>query len=86
MQKINKLKIALRAEIDAIKAGVALEGPVDATSKKTATPRKRKGAAAEDDGDGTPKKRGRAKKIAAPEVVIKDEVKGEQDEDVKDEV
>jgi hypothetical protein len=83
MQKINKLKIALRAEIDAVKAGVAIEGAGDATPKKTATPRKRKGAATatEEDGEGTPKKRGRSKKNAVPEVVVKDEAKDEQDED-----
>jgi hypothetical protein len=72
-----KIKNAFRAEIDAIKSGVAIEGPVDATPKKTPA-RKRKGAAADDDGEDTPKKRGRAKKSAAPEAAVKDEPEGEQ--------
>jgi hypothetical protein len=71
---MNRLKIALRAEIDAIKNGTVFEAAADATPKK-APGRKRKGAATEEDGEGTPKKRGRPKKGAAPEATVKDEPK-----------
>jgi len=83
-QKINMLKRELKSEFESIKAG----NPVDSTPKKKAadatpksTPRKRKAAAGED-GEETPKKRGRPKKGAAKseepvedeaEMVVKDE-------------
>ncbi|KAI4614109.1 hypothetical protein J4E80_006800 [Alternaria sp. BMP 0032] len=93
-QKIWKTKNALKPEMDAIKAGVALAGPAEGTpTKKAATPRKRKVKADEDgdDAEVTPKKgRGRPKKkVPVPEAEeemedegVKDEVKDEDDDDI----
>jgi hypothetical protein len=91
VQKMFKIKIALRAEIDAIKNGDPLAPAAEATPKKAAG-RKRK-AATDEDGEVTPKKRGRAKKNAAPkaesEVPVKDEFEDEcrvEIEELEDEV
>ncbi|KAI8938765.1 hypothetical protein NX059_004631 [Plenodomus lindquistii] len=84
-QKINKLLIALKPELDALKAGEPLP-TVEGTPKKTATPRKRKGKGDDmGDADASPKKRGRAKKNATPEVQADDE-KMHVKEEVKEEV
>ncbi|KAH4862243.1 hypothetical protein HBI29_071680 [Parastagonospora nodorum] len=84
-QKINNLKRELKGEFESIKAG----NPVDSTPKKKtadatpkSTPRKRK-AAAEEDGEETPKKRGRPKKWAAKS---KEPVEAEAETVVKDEL
>ncbi|KAF2030829.1 hypothetical protein EK21DRAFT_36818, partial [Setomelanomma holmii] len=93
-QKINALKRNMKDEIEAIKAGNG--NPVKSTPNKKAangdgtpksTPRKRKGKAdgEENEGDASAKKRGRAKKNAAAEVLenvdegvkVKDEPEGE---------
>ncbi|KAH6164283.1 hypothetical protein HBI68_111730 [Parastagonospora nodorum] len=75
----------LKGEFESIKAG----NPVDSTPKKKtadatpkSTPRKRK-AAAEEDGEETPKKRGRPKKWAAKS---KEPVEAEAETVVKDEL
>jgi hypothetical protein len=60
-----KMKQALRAEIEAIKYGESMVASTGNTLKK-ASGRKRK-AAADEDGEATPKKRGRAKKNAVVE-------------------
>lgn len=87
-QKINKLKNAMRPEIDALKAGEPLAASRDGTPKKSATGRKRK---AEDAGnaDGTPKKRGGRKKKKA-EVDTDEDADFEaafkiEEQDIKDE-
>jgi hypothetical protein len=80
-----KIKKALHGEIDAIKNGAALDGMADTTPKKSAA-RKRKGPATDEDGECTPKKRGRPKKGAAPEVAVKDEPENEQELDVETEI
>lgn len=59
-QKINKVKIALRPEIDALQSGEAFTLPAQGAPKKPAIPRKRKPKSEEiikDDVDGSPKKR-----------------------------
>ncbi|KAF1848512.1 uncharacterized protein K460DRAFT_250109, partial [Cucurbitaria berberidis CBS 394.84] len=70
MQKIGKMKTALRAEIDALKAGEPIPA-AEGTPKKKATPRKRKAKGEDENGNGSangsPKKRGRAKKTAKVE-------------------
>lgn len=92
-QKIRKVKNALKAEIDALKAGIPITAATEgALSKKPATPRKRKPKADDEGNDAeiTPKKgRGRPKKKAAtPEIEedqedlgIKSEFHGEDEED-----
>jgi hypothetical protein len=93
-QKINKIKAALKPELDALKAGTPIAGPVDTTpTKKAATPRKCK-TKADDEGNEaeiTPKKgRGRPKKtVPSPEVEqeqedlgVKTEVKDEDEDDI----
>ncbi|KAL1794387.1 hypothetical protein ACET3X_007808 [Alternaria dauci] len=73
-QKINKTKLALKPEIDALKAGLpiaaAFTSPVDGSpTKKAVTPRKRKPKADDEGNTGevTPKKaRGRPKKNKEP--------------------
>ncbi|KAF1916185.1 hypothetical protein BDU57DRAFT_529301 [Ampelomyces quisqualis] len=83
-QKMGKIKKALQAEIDAIQNGGSIAASIEATPKKTGG-RKRKPAATGDDGEPTPKKRGRAKKTATSEpevkkeVSVKDEPEGESD-------
>ncbi|CAA9956825.1 hypothetical protein PTMSG1_00433 [Pyrenophora teres f. maculata] len=76
-QKINRIKIALKSEMDALKAGEAIADPASTVAntsptKKPVTPRKRKVKTDEADADSeaTPKKtRGRPKKqLVAPEV------------------
>ncbi|KAI4640028.1 hypothetical protein J4E93_008828 [Alternaria ventricosa] len=97
-QKINKTKVALKPEMDAIKAGVPLAGAADGTptntpTKKAATPRKRKAKVDEEGNETevTPKKgRGRTKKkLPTPEIEedmegegVKTEVKDEDDDDI----
>jgi hypothetical protein len=83
-QKMNALKKSLKAELDAINSGQPIPDAA-ATPKKPAA-RKRKAPAADEDGEGTPKKRGRPKKGAAPEVTVKDEPEGEQELDVEAEI
>ena len=82
-QKINKVKVALKPELDALKAGEAIASPAPASpTKKPTTPRKRKTKTDEDGAtsEATPKKaRGRPKKKAMtpeedPENIV---VKGE---------
>ena len=87
-QKINKIKIALKPELDALKAGEAIADPAPASpTKKPTTPRKRKTKTDEDGttSEATPKKaRGRPKKKAVtpeaeedPEnIVVKGEYEG----------
>lgn len=76
-QKMGKIKKALQAEIDAVQKGKSIDTPVEATPKK-APARKRKSAADDENGETTPKKRGRpVKKDAA--------LKVEEDLSVKDE-
>jgi hypothetical protein len=79
VQKMFKIKNALRAEIDAIKNGDPLAPAAETTPKKAGV-RNRK-ATADEDGLATSKKRGRAKKHAAPEaeshVPVKDEPEDE---------
>ncbi|KAH8727967.1 hypothetical protein GQ44DRAFT_770026 [Phaeosphaeriaceae sp. PMI808] len=81
-QKMNKIKIALRAEIDAIKNGGAAEPQTKDTPKKAAG-RKRKSAAVEDDSDISPKKRERTKSASAEgedEIKVTCKVKEELEE------
>jgi hypothetical protein len=52
-QKMNKIKIALRAEIDAIKNRESNEASADITPKKAAG-RKRKATPTDNDGELTP--------------------------------
>ncbi|OAL52009.1 hypothetical protein IQ07DRAFT_642892 [Pyrenochaeta sp. DS3sAY3a] len=95
-QKINKLRVAMRAEIDAIKAGHAASAT--ATVGDISPPKKgrAKRKASEDaDVESPPKKkRGGKKKAISPDVVEEEEeqkgdiyVKSElQDEDAEEEV
>lgn len=80
---MNKIKIAYRAEIDAIKNGEAMDKPADATPKKAAAGRKRKAKDDDDNGEETPKKKGRSKKSTVSEpksdTIVKDEPEGELD-------
>jgi hypothetical protein len=76
--------------IAAVQNGSSVETSVEATPKK-AGGRKRKAAAADEDGEKTSKKRGRpAKKDAAPKVEedasVKDEPEGESELPTEDEV
>ncbi|CBY02220.1 hypothetical protein IAQ61_006806 [Plenodomus lingam] len=84
-QKINKLVLALKPEMDALKGGQSLPTTTTAsesTPRKKATPRKRKGKVEDaDNAGGSPKKRGRPKKIVTP----KDEA-DDEDINVKEEV
>jgi hypothetical protein len=91
-QKINKTKLALKPEIDALKAGspiaAAITTPTGGTpTKKAATPRKRKPKTDDEGNDAeiTPKKgRGRPKKKAAtPEIEIEED---QEDLGIKSEV
>lgn len=84
-QKMGKIKKALQAEIDAVQKSESTETSVEATPKK-APARKRKSAAADENGETTPKKRSRpAKKDAVPkveeDVSVKDEPESEPAED-----
>ena len=89
-QKINKLKAALKPEMDALKNGETLPAPAGGSMpKKTATPKKRKGKT-DDEGNGdveaSPAKKGRGrpkKKAAEPEVEQDEEVHGDDDLDVE---
>ncbi|KAH9861586.1 hypothetical protein J1614_011336 [Plenodomus biglobosus] len=72
-QKFNKMLIALKPEMDALKAGEPLPN-TESTPKKTPTSRKRKTKSGDaGDGDGSPKKRGHPKKSATPEAAFNDE-------------
>ena len=85
------MKNALRAEIDAIKAGEPLPVPtVEGTPKKAGTPRKRKAKEEDENGnkDGSPKKRGRPKKNAVKtedqeEDLVKREMEDEEEIDME---
>lgn len=95
-QKINKLRVAMRAEIDAIKAGHAASAT--ATARDTSPPKKgraKRKASEDEDVESPPKKkRGGKKKVVSPDVVEEEEeekgdiyVKSElQDEDIEEEV
>ncbi|KAF2853945.1 hypothetical protein T440DRAFT_496772 [Plenodomus tracheiphilus IPT5] len=84
-QKINKMLIALKPELDALKAGQPLP-TTEATPKKTPTPRKRKGKGDDaGDGDGSPKKRGRPKKSVTPKDEVDEEDIPVKKEEVQDE-
>jgi hypothetical protein len=63
---MGKIKKALQPEIDAIKNGDTLEAAMDTTPKKGGG-RKRKTPTTDENGEGTPKKRGRPKKNAVKE-------------------
>ncbi|KAF2819726.1 hypothetical protein CC86DRAFT_412652 [Ophiobolus disseminans] len=80
-QKISKVKIAYRTEIEAIKNGKPFEAAVEATPKKAAGGRKRKAANGEDSEETPTKKGGRAKKEKVvesdDEPTVKDEPEGE---------
>lgn len=85
LQKINKMKNALRAEIDALKTGEPLP-----TSTAEATPRKRKAKAKGEDAngdaaDGSPKKRGRGRLSKKKEAEAKAEAE-EREERIKSEM
>jgi hypothetical protein len=87
---MERLKGTLKTELEALMSGNPIE---EGTPKKTATPRKRKakGEAAAADGEATPTKRGRKKKVAE-EVVPDDEdkeltsVKPEPKEEIEEEI
>ena len=72
------MKGTLKTELELLKGGNPIEEgtPKKATPKKPVTPRKRKSQTEGDEvsGEGaTPKKRGRAKKIATPEAQVEDD-------------
>ncbi|KAH6840477.1 hypothetical protein B0T12DRAFT_400077 [Alternaria alternata] len=98
-QKINKTKLALKPEIDALKAGspiaAAVTTPAGGTpTKKAATPRKRKPKTDDEGNTGevTPKKgRGRPKKNKEPTPGAEEDqedlgIKSEFGEDEEDDI
>lgn len=91
---VGRLKISLKPELDALKAGIPMPtanggDTPKATPKKAVTPRKRKGkedgeTIGDVDGSPTKKVRGRPKKVVTASAAEDDEevIKGEVKEEV----